>query len=102
MKTKFLSKVGSKLEGDWGEILALEGSGGGKTSPDIYSFCKKSLLVLKTKWKYLSQTDMKFSDNLANYINRCSGYFGMQCCLLKCEENIVFSNVISFFETGSC
>ena len=53
-----------------GVNFALEGSGGEKTSPDICSFCKKSLLVLaelilKTKWKYLSQTGMKFSDNLA-------------------------------------
>ena len=55
-----------------GVNFALEGSGGEKTSPDICSFCEKSLLVLpailKTKWKYLSQTDMKFSDNLAKYI----------------------------------
>ena len=55
-----------------GVNFALEGSGGEKTSPDICSFCKISLLVLpvtlKTKRKYLSQTDMKFSDNLVKYI----------------------------------
>ena len=55
-----------------GVNFALEGSRGQKTSPDIFSFCKKSILVLpvilKTKWKYLSQTDMKFLDNLAKYI----------------------------------
>ena len=53
-----------------GVNFALEGSGGEKTSPDICSFCKKSLLVSRVmlKTKYLSQTDMKFSDNLAKYI----------------------------------
>ena len=70
---------GSKLEGDWGEILALME----QTSPrkaleaktlrlTYVAFVKSRYLllpvILKTKWKYLSQMDMKFSDNLAKYI----------------------------------
>ena len=51
-----------------------------------------------TKCKYLSQTDMKLSENLERY----SDYFGVKRCLQNCEKNILYSNVISFRDFGSC
>ena len=37
-----------------------------------------------------------------NTFKRCSHYFGVKCCLQKCEENILYSNVICFRDFGSC
>ena len=64
-----------------GVNFALEGSGGEKTSSDICSFCKKSLLLLPLYWKQNENICHKWTWNFQitwqNTFKRCNDYFGV-------------------------